>query len=371
MSYVKYFNHDKIIDLKKRSLLTSKFEVQQTLSKKNYTIEDLAILLSPAAVEFLEQIAEKSRNITIQRHGRVIAAYIPMYLSNVCNNNCIYCGFSTKHKYPRTTLNFEEIKAEYNMISAKGFRHILLLTGESATAASVDYLKKAVNLATKQFSSVGIEVYPMETTEYQEIIAAGADSLTIYQETYDKPLYLEYHPSGKKRDFEYRLDTPDRGGKAGFYKLNIGALLGLSDWRFDAIALGDHLYYLEKNYWQTKLGISMPRIQDIVGGYQPRFPVSDVDLVQFICAFRIIFPDIAITLSTRESANLRDNLIKLGITTISAESQTNPGGYSGNNSEQQFEISDARSLSEIKTILAAQGYEVAMKDWDRSFIFTN
>ncbi len=295
--------------------------------------------------------------------------FIPMYLSNVCYNNCSYCGFSMSNTYERITLTFDEIEKEALFLKEKGFQHILLLTGE-ADKSSVGYIAESIKRIQPHFSSIGIEIQPLSESDYGLMIQSGTDSLTVYQETYDPVAYAKYHTLGKKRNFKYRLDTPDRGGKAGFYRMNIGALMGLSDWRFEALSLAFHLTYLQKKYWQTKYAVSFPRIRDMVGQFTPAVDVTDVDLVQIICAFRLVFPDLGITLSTRESESLRNNMLKLGITTMSAESNTAPGGYLGKeHTEKQFETSDHRSLAEIKALLLLNGYEPVMKDWDKAFAF--
>jgi 2-iminoacetate synthase len=240
--------------------------------------------------------------------------------------------------------------------------------GEAPDKVGVSYISKAVSLARILFDSVGIEIQPLTETDYRTMITAGADSLTLYQETYHPEAYKTYHISGLKSRFQHRLDATDYGGRAGFYRLNIGALLGLYDWRWDALALAQHAHYLQRAYWQTKVMISMPRIRHTYGGFSSIYPVTDADLVQFICAFRMVFPDAGLSLSTREPAILRDHLIPLGITQMSAESNTSPGGYTIGDEEPQFEISDHRPLEEVTAMLQKKGYDVVMKDWNREFI---
>lgn len=342
--------------------------IHRTLATPKLTIANFPALISPvAATQFLEEMAQKAHQITNQRFGKTMQLYAPLYLSNICTNQCVYCGYNTKRSIDRKVLSESEIKTEASILQQKGFGHILLLTGEAPKETNLNYLSNAIQWISPYADSIALEIYPLETDGYQTLIQAGADSLTIYQETYHPETYKSVHISGRKRNFEYRLDTPDRGGKAGFYRINIGALLGLYDWRYEAIALAYHLDYLIKTYWQTKFSISFPRIRDMGQPYQAPYPVSDQELVQLICAFRIMFPDIGMSLSTRENAYLRDHLLPLGITAISAESNTAPGGYSGQTSESQFQISDSRSLIQIQEMLRQKGYDPMMKDWDKNY----
>lgn len=348
-----------------KSLHTSQQDLDFTLRKTQWGLEDLPALLSPLASSSLENIAQQAHHLTLQRFGHVMQLFIPLYISNVCYNSCSYCGFSMENDYKRITLNAEEILKEGLLLKEKGFQHVLILTGE-AEKSSVSYIAHAIKLLHPYFASIGIEIQPLSVEDYDKMRQAGADSLTVYQETYHPEAYAKYHKAGKKKNFSYRLDTPERGGEAEFYRINIGALMGLYDWRYEAMAVAFHLHYLQKHYWKTKYSVSFPRIRDMVGKFTQDYDLSDAELVQLICAFRLIFPDCGITLSTREAPRLRDHLIPLGITTMSAESNTAPGGYSGHeNTEKQFEISDHRSLEEIKTLLLGRGYEPVMKDWDR------
>tara|TARA_A100001015_G_scaffold202259_1_gene225876 strand:- start:1107 stop:2216 length:1110 start_codon:yes stop_codon:yes gene_type:complete len=348
------------------SLYAKPLDLQKIISKSKFSISDLPYLLSPAAENVIETIAQKSSQLTKQRFGKTMQLFIPMYLSNECYNTCTYCGFSKEHKYERVTLSDEQINKELTTLKEKGFQHILLLTGESPKKVGADYIKNAVKLTSKKFDSIGIEVQPLKQHEYEEIILAGADSLTLYQETYHYESYLKYHLSGIKRQYKKRLDAVEAGAKAGFFRINLGILCGLYDWRYDAIALAHHINYLQKKYWKTKFAVSFPRINEMIGEFKVGYQTNTIQLVQMICAFRLIFPDITITLSTREPAVLRDKLIHLGITQISAESNTSPGGYSTCSSEKQFEISDERSLDEIKNVLLKNNFEPVMKDWDKS-----
>lgn len=348
-------------------LLTSKNDVQNCLKKTILTTQDLPTLLSPAAEPFLEQLAQRSYSITRQRHGNIMQLFIPMYLSNECFNTCTYCGFSMNYDYPRKTLTNEEIIKEAKLLSKKGFKHILLLTGESPKKVGVDYILNAVRLIRPYFASIGIEVQPLKTCEYQQLMQAGADSLTLYQETYEPAIYKKHHLFGLKKNYTNRLNAIEEGAKANFYRLNLGTLLGLYDWRYEALALAQHLNYLMQQYWTIKYSISFPRIKEMYGQYSVDYPTSDKHLVQLITAFRCIYPDLGITLSTREPASLRDNLAPLGITTMSAESNTAPGGYSEHDSEEQFSTSDKRSKENIEVMLKKQKLEAVYKDWDPAF----
>ena len=339
-------------------------EIENTLRKKEFGSQNFPILISSEMRPHLEELAQRSHLLTQQRFGNTMQLFIPLYLSNLCFNKCTYCGFSIEHTYPRVTLTRDEILKEGDILHQKGFQHLLLLTGEAPKEVGVGYISEAIRLLKPQFSSIGVEIQPMTESDYRILIKAGADSITLYQETYHPESYSQYHLSGKKKFFKNRLDAVDEAGKAGFYRLNLGALLGLYEWRFEALALAQHLTYLQTNYWKTKYSVSFPRIRDMIGSFQQAYPVTDTDIVQFICAFRLAFPDVGITLSTRESADIRDRLVKLGITSMSAESHTEPGGYSGKEAEKQFEISDTRSLEEVKNMLIYQGFEPVMKDWE-------
>jgi 2-iminoacetate synthase len=348
-----------------RCLTTSDTDIRHILNKHHYTIDDLAHLISPAAEPYIEDIAARAHLYTQQRFGNTMQLFAPMYLSNECYNTCTYCGFSREYKYKRTTLSDNQIISEAKQLKKKGFDHILLLTGESPKKVGVNYIENAIKLISPYFSSIGIEVQPLQTDEYSQLIHSGCDSLTLYQETYHRESYQSYHLFGIKKNYDNRLAASERGGKAKFYRLNLGVLLGLYDWRYDSIALATHLKYMMTQYWQTHYSVSFPRIKDMVGQFTIDYPVSDIHLVQLICAFRLCFPTVGITLSTREPATLRNHLCKLGITTMSAESETAPGGYSEKlGAEEQFKISDNRSLKEIVTTLKQNNMDPVFKDWN-------
>jgi 2-iminoacetate synthase len=360
--------------LKNRLDEISSADIDRALSQSKLSVDDFICLLSPKiSPEQLETLAATAHRITSQRFGRTIQLYAPIYLSNECHNGCKYCGFSAdNHDLRRKTLNDEEILREAEHLYQLGFRHILLLTGEAPEAAGVDYLEHAVKLLATKFSSLSIEVFPMSQMDYQRLTKVGIDGLTIYQETYDQDIYPELHPFGPKSDFCYRLEAPERAGEAGLRRIGIGALLGLGDYLSDAFYTGLHARYLMHRFWRTQVSVSFPRLRPAEGGFAPRSIVTDRQLTQLICALRLLLPDAGLILSTRESAELRDNLLPLGITQMSAGSCTAPGGYEGDGGDgEQFAISDHRSPEEIRELLAARGYEAIWKDWDRSFLDRN
>ncbi|WP_417800011.1 2-iminoacetate synthase ThiH [Tenacibaculum sp.] len=341
-------------------------DVESALSKDKLDLEDFKALISPVAKPFLEQMAQRSRLLTKKRFGNTIQMYAPMYLSNECQNICTYCGFSFTNKIPRRTLTDAEILKEVAFLKAKGYDHILLVTGEANQTVGVDYIKNAIQLIRSQFSNITIEVQPLDQNEYELLIENGLYAVLVYQETYHQEEYKKHHPKGKKSNFEYRLETPDRLGKAGIHKIGLGALFGLEDWRADSFFTALHLKYLQKTYWKTKYSISFPRLRPYSGGLEPKVEMTDADLVQLICAFRMLDEDVELSMSTRESEVFRNNIVNLGATSISAESKTNPGGYSVEpQSLEQFEISDERSTEAIVQMLKGQGLEVVWKDWEQ------
>jgi 2-iminoacetate synthase len=339
-------------------------DVENALQKKSLSMDDFAALISPAAAPHLENMAVKSHELTQKRFGNTMQMYIPMYLSNECQNICTYCGFSLHNKILRTTLSDEDIFKEVEVIKSYGYDHILLVSGEATRTVGTTYFKNAIKLIRPYFSNIAMEVQPLEQNEYEELIGEGLYSVLVYQETYDKSPYKEYHPKGKKSNFDYRLDTPDRLGKAGVHKIGLGVLIGLEDWRVDSWFNALHLQYLRKTYWQTKYSVSFPRLRPAVGYPDPKHIMNDKELVQLICAYRMFDENLELSLSTRETKHFRDNVIKLGITSISAGSKTDPGGYAGNlHALEQFEISDERSPAEIADMIKANGYEPVWKDW--------
>jgi 2-iminoacetate synthase len=295
--------------------------------------------------------------------------YIPMYLSNECQNICTYCGFSFHNSIPRTTLTQNQILAVIQAIKSFGFDHILLVSGEANLTVGTSYFKNAVKLIRPYFSNISMEVQPLEQQDYEGLVSEGLYSVLVYQETYNRNSYLEYHPKGKKRNFNYRLDTADRLGKAGIHKIGLGVLIGLEDWRVDSWFCALHLEYLKKAYWKTKYSISFPRLRPAAGYPDPRVIMRDRELVQLICSYRLFDENLELSLSTRESENFRDNIVGLGITSMSAGSKTDPGGYSSNlHALEQFEISDERTPLAVADSIRRAGYEPVWKDWDNVFI---
>jgi len=353
-------------DVKRSIYNKTSQDVERALLKQQCNIEDFKALISPAAIPYLEQMAQRSHQITLARFGKTIQLYIPLYLSNECKNICTYCGFSLDNKIPRKTLKPQEILLEVEAIKNMGYEHVLLVTGESSHDVGVDYLQNTIKLIVPQFSNIAAEVQPLDTHEYETLILAGLDTVLIYQETYHKEDYKKHHPKGKKSNFYYRLDTPDRLGQAAIHKIGLGVLIGLEDWRTDSFFTALHLSYLEKKYWKTKYSLSFPRLRPHKGLLQPKVEMNDRELIQLICAYRLFNHQVELSLSTRESENFRNHAIKLGITSMSAASKTNPGGYVVEpQSLEQFEVSDERSVYDIVSVIKQQGYEPVWKDWQK------
>lgn len=347
--------------------LKNQQDVSSALSASVPTLEDFKALISPAALPFLPQMVQKSHLLTKKRFGNTIQMYVPLYLSNECQNICTYCGFSFTNKIPRKTLTEDEIIAEAKVIKAMGFDHVLLVTGEANQTVGVDYLLNAIKILRPYFSNISIEVQPLETDEYILLKHVGVHSILVYQETYHEETYKTHHPKGKKSNFRYRLATPDRIGVADMHKIGLGVLIGLEDWRIDSFFTVLHLSYLEKKYWKTKYAISFPRLRPFSGGELIKMEMSDKELIQLISAYRIFNQEVELSISTRETPTFRNHIIQCGITSMSAASKTSPGGYSDNGHLEQFEIDDDRSASEIASMLQKQGLEPVWKDWDRTF----
>jgi 2-iminoacetate synthase len=354
-------------DVKQSIYSKTAADVERALATSNRTIEDFKAFISPAAMPYLEQMATLSQQLTQKRFGKVLQMYVPLYLSNECNNICTYCGFSYNNKVKRRTLTGTEIMQEVMAIKEMGYDHVLLVTGEANQTVHVDYFVKALEVIRPHFSHISMEVQPMDQDEYAILMKHGVNTVLVYQETYHKEDYKKHHPKGKKSNFNYRIETPDRLGRAGIHKIGLGVLIGLEDWRTDSFFTALHLQYLERKYWQTRYSISFPRLRPFSGGLEPKVEMSDKELVQLICAYRIFNQEVELSLSTRESEKFRNNVIKLGITSLSAGSKTNPGGYAVEaESLEQFEINDDRSPSEIANLIKQQGYEPVWKDWDHS-----
>jgi 2-iminoacetate synthase len=395
VSFVSEFDSLPLPSLVKRSRETTVSAVRETFVKEKFSLADFASLISPAASELLETMGRRAHVLTQQRFGKVIRLFAPLYLSNECINNCQYCGFSRDNPIFRVTLSLDEVKREATALHEQGFRNLLLVAGEHPKFVSNNYLRDCIAALHQDWPSVSLEVGPMETEEYRPLVAAGADGLVVYQETYDRGVYDEMHTAGPKKNFNWRLETPERAYSAGFRRLGIGALYGLADWRHEALSVAAHADYLLRNCWKAYVTISLPRLRPCAGEFEPLTHMTDRELAQLVCAFRLMFPDVGLVLSTRETPKLRDGLIPLGITMMSAGSHTEPGGYTGagkenihqtvrgkivelasgssewattpahpTNATGQFNIADERSPREVAELIRKLGYEPVWKDWD-------
>jgi 2-iminoacetate synthase len=349
-------------------------DVARVLRKERLSPHDLPVLLSPAAAMQLEAMARRARELTVRHFGRTIQLFTPLYLSNHCTNQCRYCGFNARNRIPRQRLTDAEIVAEGRAIAATGLRHLLLLTGDARHVSGPEYIAHAARLLAPYFPSLSVEVYSLADEEYALLVDAGIDGMTMFQETYNEALYPELHPAGPKRDYRFRLDAPERAARAGMRAVGLGALLGLDDWRRDAFFTALHGHWLQRRYPHVDVSFSVPRLRPHAGAFQPAHAVSDRDLVQVILAYRIFMPSAGITVSTRERAELRDNLIPLGVTRMSAGVSTAVGGHAahkdaegqadGDGATPQFEISDPRSADAMAAAIAARGYQPVYKDWE-------
>jgi 2-iminoacetate synthase len=395
VSFVAEFNSLPLAALAKRSQTAGSAVAREAMAKAKLSLADFAALISPAAAELLEPMGQRAHAMTQQRFGKVIRLFAPLYLSNECINNCKYCGFSRDNPILRVTLSVEEVLREAQALHEQGFRNILLVAGEHPKFVSGNYLKDCVAALHSEWPGISLEVGPMEAEEYRPIVQAGADGLVVYQETYDRAIYDEMHTAGPKKNFDWRVETAERAYAAGFRRLGIGALYGLADWLYEALCVAAHADYLLRNCWKASVTISLPRLRPCAGEFQPLTHMTDRDLAQLVCAFRLMFPDVGLVLSTREQAKLRDGLIPLGITMVSAGSHTEPGGYTGagkenihrtergrilelasgssewapqqnraTNATGQFEIADERSAQEVADLIRKLGYEPVWKDWD-------
>jgi 2-iminoacetate synthase len=395
VSFVAEFNSLPLEALVKKSLATDTRTARETAAKSKISLADFAALISPAAGENLEALGQRAHAMTQQRFGKVIRLFAPLYVSNECINNCTYCGFSRDNAILRVTLSLDEVRREAEALKAQGFRNLLLVAGEHPKFVSNNYLHDCIAALHPDWPSISLEVGPMETEEYRPLVAAGADGLTVYQETYDRQVYAEMHTAGPKRNFDWRLETPERAYAAGFRRLGISPLYGLADWRHEALSAAAHADYLLRHCWKAALTISTVRIRPCAGEFQARTHISDREMAQLICALRLTFPDVGIVLSTRESPKLRDGLIHLGVTMMSAGARTEPGGYTGagrenihhtergivkplvsgasewaplaghaTNATGQFNVADERSPGEVAERIRKLGYEPVWKDWD-------
>ncbi len=344
-------------------------DVEIALGKEHLDVDDFMALISPAAAPYLEQMARKSQRITQERFGKTISMYIPLYITNSCTNSCVYCGFNHNNPFQRTILTMDQIEKECQAIRRLGpFENLLIVTGENPAKAGVDYLEEALHTCRPYFSNLTIEVMPMKAESYYRLTKSGLNGVVCFQETYHEANYKKYHPAGMKSIFDWRLNGYDRMGQAGVHKIGMGVLIGLEDWRTDVTMMARHLQYLRKNYWKTKYSVNFPRMRPSEGHFQPNVVMSDKELAQLTFAFRIFDHDVDISYSTRENPAFRDNMMKLGVTSMSAGSKTDPGGYSvAPESLEQFSVSDERSPKEVADRIKELGYEVVWKDWDKIF----
>jgi 2-iminoacetate synthase len=339
-------------------------EQDVALALAHPSLAGLPTLLSPAAAPHLEQLAQQAREVTLQRFGRAVRLFAPLYVSNACLSSCTYCGFSKGLDIARRTLTVDEVVAEASLLVAQGFRHLLLVSGEHRIEVSKDYLVACVEALRPFVPSLSIETQTWSDDTYARLVDAGLEGAVHYQETYDRARYAEVHTAGWKRDYDRRLASTERAAESGVRRLGIGALLGLAeDWRADVRAVAEHAVWLQRHYWRTEVTVSLPRIKPSASGFQPVVPVTDAEYVQAMAALRLVAPEVGIVLSTREPAVLRDGLARIAVTTMSAGSSTEPGGYlHPGEAQEQFAISDERSPAEVAAMLEAAGYEPVWKD---------
>lgn len=341
-------------------------DVERALAAESPDLRDFAALLSPAATGRLEELASASARITERRFGRTVQLYAPLYVSNECVETCTYCAFSRPNPIVRRTLGREEVVAEAEILRARGFRHLLLVSGEHPRHVSPEYVEDLLAALRGRFPSLAVEVQPQSVDVYRRWVRAGCDGLVVYQETYDRAAYASVHLAGKKKDYDWRLATPERGAEAGMRRIGIGALLGLADWRTEGLHVAAHARWLGRRYWRRLVTVSFPRLRPAEhADTRPRFPVGDRELAQLVCALRLLLPDAGLVLSTRESATFRDGMLRLGVTQVSAGSRTEPGGYSAPEaSGRQFEIEDRRTPREVARAIRDAGRDPVWKDWE-------
>ena len=343
-------------------------DVKNVLNKETIGAEDLAVLLSPSAEPLLEKMARRAKIETAKHFGNTVCMFTPLYIANYCGNYCVYCGFNCSNKIRRGKLSIDEIESEYKTISETGLREILLLTGESKSASPVEYIAEAVSLAKKYFSTIGVEVYPMNSDEYAVLRKAGADFVSVYQETYNTVKYEEVHLRGPKRVFPYRFNSQERALMGGMRGVAFGSLLGLSDFRKDAYAAGLHAFFIQKKYPWAEISYSLPRLRPYINNADNNpNDVHETQLLQVMLAYRIFMPYAGITISTRERAGFRDNVAGLAATKISAGVKVGIGGHGDNEQkgDEQFEISDPRSVEEVRKALLDKGLQPVFTDYVR------
>jgi 2-iminoacetate synthase len=351
-------------ELSAASVSATDADVDRALAAEHRDLADLAALLSPTATARVEELAQAAREATLRRFGRAVRLFAPLYLSNECLSTCTYCGFAKDLDVVRLTLSPAEVEDEARLLAARGFRHLLLVSGEHRVAVSADYLVDCVERVAGVVPSVSLETQTWSDDTYARLVAAGAEGVVHYQETYDRSRYADVHLAGWKRDYDRRLASTERAAEAGVRRLGIGALLGLAgDWRADVLAVAAHATFLVRRYWRTEVTVALPRIKPCASGFQAVVPVADAEYVQALAALRLCVPDAGIVLSTREPAGLRDGLVRIAVTHMSAGSSTEPGGYGHpGESQEQFAISDERSPADVAAMLAGAGYEPVWKD---------
>lgn len=364
MTFYDYYSEYKNIDIKNYFDRLSGREIIRIIDKNNINAYDFLALLSPRAEEYLEVMAQKAHRLSEQHFGKTIQLFTPMYVANYCVNKCAYCSFNVANRITRKIMNLEEVDREARAIASTGLKHILFLTGESRAKSPVDYICDVALVLKKYFDSISIEIYPLTVEEYKRVAAAGVDGFCMYQEVYNEEVYERVHLAGPKKDYRFRLDAPDRACQAKMRSVSIGALLGLHDWRSEAFATGLHAWYLRNTYSDVEIAVGVPRIRPHVGVFDEVEAVSDRSLVQILLAYRLLLPNAGITITTREKPELRDNLIPLGVTKMSAGVTTEVGGHtSADSSDSQFEIADSRSVVEMEAAILQHGYQPVYKNW--------
>ena len=348
-------------------------DVRAALEHENCTVEDFKALLSPAAEPFLEQMAQRARLETSKHFGNTVYMFTPLYIANYCENYCVYCGFNCYNDINRMKLDMEQIEHEMQIISDSGMEEILILTGESRAQSDINYIGEACRLARKYFRMVGLEIYPVNTEEYRYLHECGADYVTVFQETYDSDRYSELHLLGHKRVFPYRFDAQERALMGGMRGVAFSALLGLSDFRKDALASALHVYYLQRKYPHAEMSLSCPRLRPIINNDRiDPLDVHETQLCQILCAYRIFLPFVGITVSSRESESFRNGIVKIAATKVSAgvstgigdhESKYNGKETDGEQGDEQFEINDGRSLDVMYRDIAAEGLQPVLNDY--------
>jgi len=365
MPFSESFEPAAVVEALERNRSTGLVGVRAVLAAGVRSLADAARLVSPAASDIIEELARAAHRLTLGRFGKAIGMYAPLYLSNECVCTCTYCGFSMGLDIKRRTLRVDEVMREARHLRARGFQNILLVSAEHPKRINVDYVAQCIRETKRQAAYVGIEIAAAGEAAYRAYVGAGCDGVVLYQETYDPQAFAAHHLGGPKKDYRFRLDAPERASRAGIKHLGLGALLGLSDWRFEALSLVEHARWLQRRCWRSQLNVSLPRINPAAGGFAPRRPVNDRDLVHMLCFLRLALPGAGIVLSTRETSQLRDRLVGLGVTHMSAGSSTEPGGYTRpGEAGEQFALEDTRSPEAVAARLRERGYDPVFKDWE-------